>query len=98
MVPIAIIWDLDDDPDGNVWHIEEHGISAAEVEEVLENPGSGLAVNRNESGNRLTFGYTREGRYLAVVWEHVDDDPLTIKPVTAYDVPEPKAKRRSKKR
>jgi hypothetical protein len=27
--------------------------------------------------------------YLAVVWEHVQEDPLTIMPVTAYDAPEP---------
>ena len=93
MGPISIIWDLDDDPDGNVQHIAEHGVSTAEVEEVLEDPNSALAVNRSESGNNLTFGYTREGRYLAVAWEHVDDDPLTVKPITAYDAPEPKSKR-----
>ena len=33
-----VIWDLDEDPDGNVEHIAEHGVSKAEVEEVLENP------------------------------------------------------------
>ena len=32
----AIIWDLDDDPDGNVQHCNEHGISKEEVEEVIE--------------------------------------------------------------
>jgi hypothetical protein len=35
----------------------------------------------------MTFGYTSSGRYLAVVWEHVDDNPLTIYPITAYDAP-----------
>jgi hypothetical protein len=98
MRPISIIWDLDDDPDGNVQHIAEHGVSVEEVEEVLQGPDSDLAVNRNEAGYNLTFGYTQDGRYLAVVWEHVDDDPLTVKPITAYDAPEPKTKRRSRRR
>jgi len=33
----SIIWDLDDDPDGNVQHCADHGITKEEVEEVLEN-------------------------------------------------------------
>jgi hypothetical protein len=28
------------------------------------------------------------------VWDHVEDDPRTIKPVTAYDVPPPARRRR----
>jgi hypothetical protein len=39
--------------------------------------------------SNVTFGYTDDGRYLAIVWEHVQDDPLTIMPITAYDAPEP---------
>ena len=34
----TILWDLDDDPAGNVWHCSEHDISKAEVEEVLRVP------------------------------------------------------------
>jgi hypothetical protein len=34
----AIIWDLDEDPDGNVQHCADHGVMKEEVEEVLENP------------------------------------------------------------
>lgn len=41
-----------------------------------------------ESPRPLTFGYTAEGRHLAVVREHVSDDPLTIYPVTAYGAKE----------
>jgi hypothetical protein len=33
----AIIWDLDDDPDGNVQHCADHGVNKDEVEEVFEN-------------------------------------------------------------
>jgi uncharacterized DUF497 family protein len=84
----VVIWDLDDDPDGNVHHLAEHGVSKDEAEAVLFAADSVSAVNRSGSGNEITFGYTFEGRYLAVVWEHVDEDPLTIYIVTAYDVPE----------
>jgi hypothetical protein len=32
----SIIWDLDDDPDGNVQHCAEHGVTKKEVEEVFQ--------------------------------------------------------------
>jgi uncharacterized DUF497 family protein len=86
---IDVIWDLEDDPDGNVQHIQEHGISMDEVEEVLYSRQSEDAKSRS-SGRMITFGYTSTDRYLAVVWEHVDDDPLTVYPITAYDAPEPR--------
>jgi len=35
---LYVIWDLDDDPRGNVQHIAEHGITKAEVLEVLAQP------------------------------------------------------------
>lgn len=86
------IWDLDDDPDGNVQHLVEHGVSPDEAEEVLLARGSWTTQSRS-SGERITFGYTAEGRYLAVVWQHVADDPLTIRPITAYETPEPRRRR-----
>ena len=94
MPSIQIIWDLEDDPDGNVQHIAEHGVTTDEVEQVLFDPASTAAINRSGSGNQLTFGYTDAGRYLAVVWEHVDDDPLTIYPVTAYEAPKPRKRKK----
>ena len=33
----SILWDLDDDPDGNVQHRADHGVTKEEVEEVLLN-------------------------------------------------------------
>jgi hypothetical protein len=36
---IEVIWDLEDDPDGNLYHITEHGVAPEEVEEVLNDPG-----------------------------------------------------------
>jgi hypothetical protein len=33
----SILWDLDDDPAGNVQHCARHSITKAEVEEVFQN-------------------------------------------------------------
>jgi len=35
---IDAIWDLPDDPEGNVQHIAEHGLTPIDVEYVLSNP------------------------------------------------------------
>ena len=45
MGDIQIIWDLEDDPDGNYWHIvvEGHGVTQDEVEEVLGTNGTRVA-------------------------------------------------------
>lgn len=76
------IWDLDDDPAGNVQHIAEHDISKEEVEEVLENPAD-LEQSRT-SGRPIAFGETSTGRIIAVVYEEIDED--TVYPITAYEV------------
>jgi hypothetical protein len=97
---VNVIWDLEDNPDGNYLHIVvEHGVTQDEVDDVVCDP-SNPTVESDSSGRPVTFGYTQTGRYLAVVWEHVSDDPYTIKPVTAYDAPPPSddGGRRSKKR
>ena len=93
MSSVHIVWDLEDEPDGNLQHIEEHGVSSDEVEEVIYGALSNTTTSKS-SGHRVTFGHTNAGRYLAVVWEHVQDDPLTIYPITAYDAPEPRRRRR----
>ena len=79
----AILWDLDDDPDGNVQHCANHGVMREEVEEVLEN-ATDADVSRS-SGRPVVFGDTRTGRHLMVVYESVDAS--TVYPVTAYEVP-----------
>ncbi len=76
------IWDLDDDPHGNVEHIAEHGITKEEVEEVLENP-EGTESSRS-SGRPIAFGETSTGRIIAVAYEEIDEN--TVYPVTAYEV------------
>jgi len=75
-----IIWN--EEPDGNIEHIAEHGLTPEDVEEVILNP-----VDRDVSrstGLPIVFGFTADGRYILVVYEQVDD--ITIYPVTAYEV------------
>jgi uncharacterized DUF497 family protein len=79
----AIIWDLEDDPDGNVQHCAEHGVTQDEVEEILQN-ATDTDVSRS-SGRPVAFGDTSTGRHLMVVYEEIDAD--TVYPVTAYEVP-----------
>jgi uncharacterized DUF497 family protein len=78
-----IIWDLDEDPDGNVQHIAEHGVEMDEVEKVL------LAAEEvhasNSSGRPIVFGETSTGKRIAVVFDVIDENPLVIYPVTAYE-------------
>jgi uncharacterized DUF497 family protein len=93
MIDADMIWDLEDDPDGNIRHIAEHGVTVEEVEEVLADPDNSTEVSES-SDRSITFGETLNGRYLAVVWETARDDPLTIYPVTAYDTPRTRNKRR----
>jgi uncharacterized DUF497 family protein len=70
---------------GNIEHIAEHGLSQDDVQYVFDNP-SGYGVSRT-SGEDVVFGYTPDGRYVACVFQSVDD--ATACPITAFDVPEP---------
>jgi len=79
----SIIWDLDDDPDGNVQHCAAHGVAKEEVEEVVQD-AMDKDISRS-SGRPVVFGDTRTGRHLMVVYDEIDND--TIYPVTAYEVP-----------
>lgn len=83
MAFLSIIWDMDDDPDGNVQHCAQHGVTKEEVEEVLQNPAD--ADTSRSSGRPVVFGDTSTGRHLIVVYE--EDDADTVYPITAYDVP-----------
>jgi uncharacterized DUF497 family protein/DNA-binding XRE family transcriptional regulator len=72
-----ILWDLDDDPEGNVQRCAEHGVTKEEVEEVFEN-ATDVDVSRS-SGRPVAFGDTNTGRHLMVVYDEIDAD--TVYPV-----------------
>lgn len=89
MVEPLVIWDLKEDPAGNIVHIEAHGLTQDDVEDVLRNEDNQTTSSRT-SGFPLTFGWTRTGLYIGVVWEPVCDDPRTVKPITAFEALPPK--------
>jgi uncharacterized DUF497 family protein len=80
-----IVWDEDDEPEGNVAHIAEHGLTVEDVEYVLENPTNEDCSK--STGRPCCFGYTPDGEFIVVVYDQVDAE--SIYPITAYEVPEP---------
>jgi hypothetical protein len=95
MANVQVIWDLEDDPQGNLRHVAEHDVTADEVEEVLEAHFNEAIVSAS-SGNPIAFGWTASGKYLAVVFEKVEADPPIAYPITANPVNPPRKKRRKK--
>ena len=66
----SIVWDLDDDPDGNVQHCASHGVTKEEVEAVFRNV-TDEDVSRS-SGRLVVFGDTSTGRHLMVVYDEIE--------------------------
>lgn len=80
-MPISsVIWDTDDEPDGNVQHVAEHGVTKDDVEDVLF--GIHEIDTSRSSGRPIAFGFNFAGQYLCVVFDWVDDE--TVYPLTAY--------------
>jgi uncharacterized DUF497 family protein len=82
-------WDEQDDDGSNTAHIAEHGLSPEEVESALFDEDTTFDLS-DSSGRPMAFGSTNSGRFIAVVFEVLNlGDPLVIRPITAYEVPEP---------
>jgi hypothetical protein len=80
MPVIDLLWDLPDDPHGNVQHISEHGLVPADVEFVFNNPIKS-SISRS-SGLPMVTGRLPSGDRIAVVYQQIDE--LTLYPVTAF--------------
>jgi uncharacterized DUF497 family protein len=81
-------WDEFDDDGSNTAHIAEHGLTPEEVEAALVDENTTFDVS-DSSGRPIAFGATGTGRFIAIVFEIQNlVDPLVIRPITAYDVPE----------
>lgn len=63
-------------------HIYGHGITEAEVEYVIRNPGEDIP-GRDDS--RQALGQTEAGRYLRVIYVP-DPEPNSVFVVTAYEL------------
>jgi hypothetical protein len=48
------------------------------------------------SGRPAVWGYTEDGRFIIAVYQRLEDG--TILPVTAYEVPEQRAKKKKRKK
>jgi uncharacterized DUF497 family protein len=84
-----IDWDEPEDESSNTTHIAEHGRTPEEVEYALFDENTTFDVSHS-SGRPIAFGNTGTGRFIAIVFEVLNPaDPLIIRPITAYDVPEP---------
>jgi uncharacterized DUF497 family protein len=70
-------------------HLAEHGISPEDYEHVVTNPTR--TGKSRSSGHPAAWGYTEDGRYIIAVYEKLDF--VTVIPVTAYEVPEPRKRR-----
>ena len=81
------------DPRTGQPHIYGHGVTEAEVEQVLRGPGEDLPAQRD---SRMKLGQTAAGRYLQVIYVP-DEDPRGVFVITAYEL-RGKAKRAFRRR
>ena len=70
------------DPETELPHIFEHGVSEEEVAEILRRPGEDRAGNED---SRVAIGQTLAGRYLKVIYVR-DPDGDGVFVITAYDL------------
>src|SRR5262245_28724318 len=74
---------------GRPRRIAEHGLTPDEVEFAMFDESTTFDVS-DSSGRPIAFGNTGTGRFIAVVFDVLNPaEPLVIRPITAYDVPEP---------
>ena len=63
-------------------HLAEHDVTPEEFEAIVAAPED-TDVSRS-SGRPIAFGWADDGRYLACVYELIDD--TTVIPYTAYEI------------
>ncbi len=83
---IQVIWDLDDDPNGNVQHIPiNEYLTKDDVQHAVDN-ATWYGNSRTSERQRL-IGPAENGLPLVLIYEQVDED--TMYPVTAYYIENP---------
>jgi uncharacterized DUF497 family protein len=81
---LYVIWDDENEPDSNIQHVAQHGLTTEDIEFVLENPQR--EETSRSTGRPCCFGHTPAGDFIIVVYEEIDKD--TVYPITAYEVSE----------
>jgi uncharacterized DUF497 family protein len=79
-------WDSESEPQGNVRHIADNGLSIDEVEDVLYDSAS--RPTRSRSSDRpAMIGRTSTGKTIIVIYErHKDAGIVVVRPVSAYEI------------
>ena len=72
--------------EANIAHLAEHDISPEDFKWVVMNPTR--TGKSRSSGDPAAWGYTEDGRYIIAVYQEIDF--MTVLPVTAYEVREPR--------
>ena len=89
----GLTWDAEDDPDGNVQHIQKHGVTQWDVRDVLESAPVFKRARRESGPNPVyvAIGYTSAGRLLEVWGIHFQDPPHESywRTITAMDARRP---------
>ena len=80
-----LLFDWDDE---NIDHTALHQVSTSEAESVVQNPRNDVNRSRS-SGLPITFGRTKTGKSIAVVWRQVGMNPIKVRIITAYEVAKP---------
>ena len=97
MANVECVWDLEEDPDGNVHRLAEHGVTIDEAEEVVRGRYEAAVASRS-SGRPTVFGWTSTGKHLPVTFEVVDVQLPQVYVVTAFEAPPPAEPKRRRKR
>lgn len=63
-------------------YLSQHGVTPDEFEEVVLNADK--IQHSRSSGRPIVFGPTSTGKFLACVFEMIDD--ISIIPITAYEI------------
>jgi hypothetical protein len=75
-------------------HLAEHDITPQDFERVVMHP---VDVQPSRSSDLpAAFGYTEDGRFIMAIYRQFDD--MTLQPVTAYEVPERRGKKKKRKK
>lgn len=84
---VQVVWDLPDEPGSNYRRIiENRGFTVEEIEAVFRDPDS---ENSTPNDYPVVFGETPSGKYILIPYEVLATRPLTVYPITAYEVAPP---------
>lgn len=80
--------------DEDIQHLAEHDLTPADFEYVIDHP---IDKGKSDSSGRpAVWGYTEDGRFIIAIYQTLDDG--TILPVTAYEVPEQRPRKKKRKK